>query len=118
MEDELDFFLLGRFGNLSTICGDSIFCWRPPGITKTYDMENMSYDHSRKGWSLSIFQPRKGQQRCDPADWGDADQSLMGPNGPSFIGKVFRDPMSAKVPEVAIVDLWLNSTCFRMFPSR
>eukprot|EP00435_Cladocopium_sp_Y103_P021897 s2539_g5.t1 len=62
---------------------------------------------------------RKGQQRMDLADWGDADASLMGPNGPSFIGKVFRDPMSAKVKLVYdghnrydfhAVDLWTRPT--------
>ena len=42
--------------------------------------------------------------RPEPADWGDADPTIMGPNGPSFIGKVFRDPMSAKVK--LVYDTW------------
>ncbi|CAJ1345738.1 unnamed protein product [Effrenium voratum] len=58
---------------------------------------------------------RKDAVRVDAADWGDTDNPLMGPNGPSFIGKVFRDPMSAKVKLVFdghnrydfhAVDLW------------
>lgn len=62
---------------------------------------------------------RKPGQRIDVAEWGDADASLMGPNGPSFIGKVFRDPMSAKVKLVYdghnrydfhAVDLWTRPT--------
>ena len=44
---------------------------------------------------------RKPGQRIDVAEWGDADASLMGPNGPSFIGKVFRDPMSAKAMNIS-----------------
>lgn len=40
---------------------------------------------------------RRNGVRPEPQDWGDVDQTIMGPNGPSFIGKVFRDPMSAKV---------------------
>lgn len=56
---------------------------------------------------------------ADLAAWGDADPALMGPHGPSFIGKVFRDPMSAKVKLVYdghnrfdfhAVDLWTRPT--------
>eukprot|EP00439_Symbiodinium_sp_Y106_P047800 s880_g6.t1 len=67
--------------------------------------------------SLVRVNPMKkpGQKKVDSADWGDSDNPLMGPHGPSFIGRVVRDPVSAKVKLVYdghnrydfhAVDLW------------
>ncbi|CAE7946091.1 unnamed protein product [Symbiodinium sp. KB8] len=67
--------------------------------------------------SLVRVNPMKkpGQKKVDLADWGDSDNPLMGPHGPSFIGRVVRDPVSAKVKLVYdghnrydfhAVDLW------------
>ena len=72
-----------------TICHG--FPWIFPSKLPTKPVEPGPDDLAR------FFVRLRKAGRMDPADWGDADASLMGPNGPSFIGKVFRDPMSAKV---------------------
>ena len=68
---------------------------------------------SKPGSAPSRRKP--GAHKVDAADWGDADNPLMGPHGPSFIGRVVRDPVSAKVKLVYdghnrydfhAVDLW------------